>query len=310
MMNLKKDRSGALDVFLTGMIVLIAIGAVVGYQAWMWGLEAAPVSSPEVVERTDTIEFDYLGNFADGRVFGTTIKSVADDDISYPKALNYTYPSDGTFTPVLSTIGGGFIEPGAAEFFGMVNKGKPLESGILGMRVGETRVVVLQPEDAYGTTNTSLQETRSLVETLPQYEEMSTISYSQRFSEEGPPFEGKSLKDPFWGWDIYVYYLNRSNDLVVIRHNPTPGMVVTPYSQWNTVVEGIDSAANGGMGEITVRHDLAPEDADKVMGESLQEKFIVASVDVNAGTFVADFNDERAGKVLYLRITLLSISKI
>jgi FKBP-type peptidyl-prolyl cis-trans isomerase 2 len=309
-MNLRKDRSGALDVFLTVLIVLVAILAIVAYQTWVWGQEAPPGSTPEVVERTDTIEFDYIGNFDDGRVFGTTFKGVADDNVSYPKTLNYTYPSGGTFSPVLSTIGGGFVEPGAAEFFGMVNKGKALESGILGMRVGETRVVVLQPEDGYGVTNTSLQETRSLVETVPQYEEMSTIAYSQRFSEEGPPFEGKSLKDPFWGWDVYVIYLNRTNDLVVIRHNPTPGMIVTPYSQWNTVVEEVDSAANGGVGEITIRHDLSPGDAEKVLGESLHERFIVASVDTNAGTFVADFNDERAGKVLYLRVTLLSISKI
>jgi len=309
-MNLRKDRSGALDVFITALIVLAAVLAVVVYQAWVLGLEAAPIPSPEVVERTDTIEFDYIGSFEDGRVFGTSVKSVADDDVSYPKSLNYTYPPDGNFHPVLSTIGGGFVEPGAAPFLGMVNEGRALESAILDMRVGETRVVTLQPEEAYGTTNVSLLETRSLVETVPQYEEMSTIAYSQRFSEEGPPFEGKSLKDPFWGWDIYVYYLNRTNDLVIIRHNPTLGMLVRPYSQWDTIVENVDSTANGGMGGITVRHQLSPEDADRVMGQSIHEKFIVASVDPEAGTFVADFNDERAGKVLYLRITLLSISKI
>lgn len=309
-MNLRKDRSGAFDVFITALIVLVIVLAVVVYQAWMLGLEAAPIPAPEVVERTDTIEFDYIGNFEDGRVFGTSVKSVADDDVSYPKSLSYTYPEDGAFNPVLSTIGGGFVEPGAAPFFGMVNKGKALESAILGMRVGETRVVALQPEEAYGMTNVSLLETRTLVETVPQYEEMSTITYSQRFSEEGPPFEGKSLKDPFWGWDVYVYYLNRTNDLVIIRHNPTPGMVVTPYSQWNTLVENVDSAANEGVGEIRVRHQLSPEDADRVLGQSIHEKFIVTSVDPEAGTFVADFNDERVGKVLYLRITLLSISKI
>jgi len=309
-MNLRKDRSGAFDVFITALIVLVIVLAVVVYQAWMLGLEAAPIPAPEVVERTDTIEFAYIGNFEDGRVFGTSVKSVADDDVSYPKSLSYTYPEDGAFNPVLSTIGGGFVEPGAAPFFGMVNKGKALESAILGMRVGETRVVALQPEEAYGLTNVSLLETRTLVETVPQYEEMSTITYSQRFSEEGPPFEGKSLKDPFWGWDVYVYYLNRTNDLVIIRHNPTPGMVVTPYSQWNTLVENVDSAANEGVGEIRVRHQLSPEDADRVLGQSIHEKFIVTSVDPEAGTFVADFNDERVGKVLYLRITLLSISKI
>ncbi|MCJ2556707.1 MAG: FKBP-type peptidyl-prolyl cis-trans isomerase [Candidatus Thermoplasmatota archaeon] len=309
-MNLRKDRSGAFDVFITALIVLVVVLVVVVYQAWMLGLEAAPIPAPEVVERTDTIEFDYIGNFEDGRVFGTSVKSVADDDVSYPKSLSYTYPADGTFNPVLSTIGGGFVEPGAAPFFGMENKGKALESEILGMRVGETRVVALQPEEAYGMTNVSLLETRTLVETVPQYEEMSTITYSQRFSEEGPPFEGKSLKDPFWGWDVYVYYLNRTNDLVIIRHNPTPGMVVSPYSQWNTLVEDVDSAANEGLGEIRVRHQLSPEDADRVLGQSIHEKFIVTSVDPEAGTFIADFNDERAGKVLYLRITLLSISKI
>ncbi|MFQ6106547.1 MAG: FKBP-type peptidyl-prolyl cis-trans isomerase [Thermoplasmata archaeon] len=309
-MNMRGNRSGALDIFLTALIVLAVVGAFVVYQAVMLAMEASTGSTPEVVERTDTIEFDYIGSFEDGRVFGTSYKSVADDNVSYPKSLNFTYPPDGNFKPVLSTIGGGFIEPGAAPFLGMINKGKALENALLGMRVGETRMVVLQPEEAYGETNTSRLETRSLKETIPQYEEMTTTAYSQRFSEEGPPFEGKSLKDPFWGWDVYVYYLNRTNDLVIIRHNPAPGMVVRPYTNWETLVENVDSTANGGLGEITVRHELAPEDANRVLGDSIHERFIVASVDLNDGTFVADFNDERAGKILYLRITLVSISRI
>ena len=307
-MALRRDRTGAIDIFLTAIIILIVILAFVVYWAYLLSIEGAPVPSPEVVERTDTVEFDYIGTFEDGRVFGTTIQSVADDDSSYPKSLNYTYL--GEFKPVLSTIGGGFIEPGASEFFGMANRGTSLESGIMGMRVGETRVVVLEPWQAYGETNESRLEVRSLVETLPQYEEMSTMDYSQRFSAEGPPFEGKSLKDPFWGWNLNVVYLNRTNDLVIIRHNPSPGDVVTPYTNWNTLVEHVDSTANGGTGEIRVRHQLSPEDEGLVLGQSHSERFIVTSVDPVHETYVADFNDERAGKVLYLRITLVSISKI
>ncbi|MFQ6128103.1 MAG: FKBP-type peptidyl-prolyl cis-trans isomerase [Thermoplasmata archaeon] len=284
--------------------------AFVIYQAVMLGLTARVGPTPQVVERTDTIEFDYIGSFEDGRVFGTSIKSVADDNVSYPKSLNFTYPPDGNFKPVLTTIGGGFVEPGAAPFLGMIDKGKALESALLGMRVGETRLVVLQPEQAYGSTDMTKLETRSLSETIPQYEELTATAYSQRFPEEGPPFEGKSLKDPFWSWYVYVYYLNRTNDLVIIRHNPTTGMVVRPYTSWDTVVEKVDSAANGGKGEITVRHQLSPDDANKVMGKNSRERFIVTSVNPDDVTFVADFNDERAGKVLYLRITLLSISKI
>ncbi|MFQ5883484.1 MAG: FKBP-type peptidyl-prolyl cis-trans isomerase [Thermoplasmata archaeon] len=309
-MSVRTDRSGALDAFLTALIILAVIMAFVIYQAVMLGLSASVGPAPEVVERTDTIELDYIGSFEDGRVFGTSIQGVADDNVSYPKSLNFTYPSDGMFKPVLSTIGGGFVEAGAAPFLGMVNNGRALESAILGMRVGETRVVILQPEEAYGETDTANVETRPLVETVPQYEEMTTVAYSQRFSQEGPPFEGKSLKDPFWGWDVYVYFLNRTNDLVIIRHNPVPGLVVTPYTNWQTIVENVDSTANGGMGEIRLRHQLTPEDADRVLGDNMNERFIVASVDLDDETFVADFNDERAGKALYLRITLISISKI
>lgn len=307
-MGLRENKSGAIDIFLTALIILAVLMAFVIYQAVMLGMSAETGPSPEVVERTDTIEFEYIGSFEDGRVFGTALKWVADDNVSYPKSLSFAYPSDGQFEPVLTTIGGGFIEEGAAAFFGMVNDGKALESRLLGMRINETRLIVLQPEQAYGSPDPAKSEVRPLVMSVPQYEEMTTAAYSQRF--DSPPFEGKTEKDPFWGWNVIVYYLNRTNDLVILRHNPTQGMIVTPYESWNTVVEAIDSGANGGEGEIRVRHLLTPDDANQVMGKSADERFIVTSVNTNDETFVADFNDERAGKVLYLRITLLTISKI
>lgn len=307
-MSLKKDRSGALDIFLTALIILAILMAFVIYQAVMLGMSATTGPSPDVVERTDTIEFDYIGSFEDGRVFGTTLKGAAEDNVSYPKSLSFTYPSDGHFEPVLTTIGGGFIEPGAAAFFGMVNNGKALESRLLGMRVEESRLIVLEPEQAYGSPDPTKSEIRPLVTSVPQYEEMTTTAYTQRF--DSPPFEGKIGKDPFWGWNTIVHYLNRTNDLVILRHNPTQGMIVTPYESWDTIVEAIDSGANGGEGEIRIRHLLTPDDANRVMGKSADERFIVTSVNTDDETFVADFNDERAGKVLYLRITLLTISKI
>jgi FKBP-type peptidyl-prolyl cis-trans isomerase 2 len=307
-MSLRKDRSGALDIFLTALIILAVLMAFVIYQAVMLGMSASTGPSPEVIERTDTIEFDYTGSFEDGRVFGTTLKGVADDNVSYPKSLNFTYPSNGQFEPVLTTIGGGFIEQGAAAFFGMVNDGKALENDLLGMRVDETRLIILQPEEAFGSPDPVKSEVRPLVMSVPQYEEITTATYSQRF--DSPPFEGKTEKDPFWGWNVIVYYLNRSNDLVILRHNPAQGMIVSPYESWNTIVEAVDSGANGGEGEIRIRHQLTPDDANRVMGKSENERFIVTSVNTDDETFIADFNDERAGKVLYLRITLLTITKI
>lgn len=304
-MKHRAHETGGVDIFLVIVIVAILAIGLLGYQLYLISVSVRSPAQIERAERTDTVEFDYIGAFADGRVFGTTIKSVATDNISYPKAPSFQYPANGEFSPILFTIGGSIDHK---DFHGMAEGGKYLADSMIGMAVGETKDVVVPPEQGFGYPSESLRKTRSLIEELPQYESMTLMDYQKRFQQ--PALLGRTIKDPFWQWDVVVYYVNHTTDLVKVRNNPTKGMVVRPYVGWDSKVVEVTSGANEASGKIVVQHLLTEDDAGRVKGTDSEGDFIVVSVDETRGTFVVDYNDERAGKVLYYQITILSITKI
>ena len=72
-------------------------------------------------------------------------------------------------------------------------------------------------------------------------------------------------------------------------------------------VISIDTNANGGDGEIVIRHLLYPDDAGEVSGENEGGQFIVSDVDLDSGTFTLDYNREVVGKTLIFKVTVVSI---
>lgn len=84
----------------------------------------------EMVSKGDTVGVDYVGTLEDGTVFDSSIEEFA------KKTKNYT-PGGRKYEPLSFTVGAGQMIKGFDE-------------GVVGMKLGEKKTLVLAPKDAYG----------------------------------------------------------------------------------------------------------------------------------------------------------------
>lgn len=102
-----------------------------------------PTNSDKVVETQkeaevkvksgDTIAVDYVGRLEDGTIFDASIKSEAQKSKNYSESREYA--------PLVFTVG-------ASQMI------KGFDKGVVGMKVGEKKTLVIPPEEAYGTGGT------------------------------------------------------------------------------------------------------------------------------------------------------------
>lgn len=85
--------------------------------------------SSEKIENGDTISVDYVGKLEDGTVFDTSVKEAAIEAGIYNNMRNYQ--------PLTFTVGAGQMIKG-------------FDDGVVGMRVGDEKTLVIPPEEAYG----------------------------------------------------------------------------------------------------------------------------------------------------------------
>ena len=75
-------------------LLFIVVAALViggGYAAYgAFSTSQSPVDSGPTVQLGDTVYVDYIGMFENGRVFDTSIQSVAENDTLYPKSLSFS----------------------------------------------------------------------------------------------------------------------------------------------------------------------------------------------------------------------------
>lgn len=85
----------------------------------------------EVVSTGDTVSVDYVGTLEDGTVFDSSLEEFA------KKTKNYTPNSGRTYEPLSFTVGAGQMIKG-------------FDAGVVGMKLGEKKTLVIAPADAYG----------------------------------------------------------------------------------------------------------------------------------------------------------------
>jgi hypothetical protein len=87
--RIARDIGGATNVLLIVLIAVLMVSAsTVAIMLYQGGqsVEAAE----DVVTVGQTIKVDYIGKLLDGRVFDTSLYSVASNDAAYPKTLSFT----------------------------------------------------------------------------------------------------------------------------------------------------------------------------------------------------------------------------
>lgn len=105
------------------------------------------------VKAGDTISVDYTGRFEDGSVFDSSLEK----------------------TPLEFTVGAGKMIKGFDE-------------GVVGMKIGETKLITISPEDAYGAYDSNL--IRVYDRNAPELSSLGTLKVGMELSVGGRPIVG------------------------------------------------------------------------------------------------------------------------
>jgi FKBP-type peptidyl-prolyl cis-trans isomerase 2 len=297
-------------VFMALLIagIIVSVGAI-GYILYS-GTGGSHVQSTLAVASGDSVDVNYVGTLAGGRVFDTSLASVANNDVSYPKSLTFSHRDNASYT-IFTMTAGNYGSGGTIKGFAL---------GVIGMHVNETKLIEIPPADGYAVDPTMLS-TKSIVEEIGGTETYSATDFATRFGVE--PILMRTITHFFWGWNAQIVY--NSSALVTIKLMPTVGQVVYPFgnpadpevpSGWPVVVESYDPSANGGAGSIVIRHQLTSADVYNVKGFDMDGvEFVVSGFDSTNGTFqtnkvvtASGYNGELAGRTLFFEVTVIKIT--
>jgi FKBP-type peptidyl-prolyl cis-trans isomerase 2 len=267
------------------VLVIIVVASSVGAFLLM--------DSGKAVQSGDLVRVNYIGKLPNGEVFDTSLYSVAVDNTTYPKSLFFSYRGNAsTYSTLNFTVGQDAMIDG-------------FENGVLGMKVGETKTIVITPEQAYGYANESKVSTLNLTETMPVYKDMSVDAFKDYYGETPTSFT--LYTDPNYGWSVYTYNVDSSN--VRVENRPVNGSTYHAFASSSDPSFGWSVTAEyDGSGNIIIHHDLDASSAMSVKGiDETSTKFYVKSVDEAAGTAVIDRNNQILGQNLTFVITVVSI---
>jgi len=174
------------------------------------------------------------------------------------------------------------------------------------MKPGEEKYITLTPEEGYGFGNSTLVQTKNLVQEVRMRETYSKSQFSVYFMES--PKVGMVVKHPIYHWRMVVE--NVFENYVMVRNNPELNHSYHTGS-WDIKVISMDSTADNGNGTIEIRNILSKDDIFKLKGTGYvggQEKtFILTDVNETAGTYTIDYNDIKEGRTLVYWVKLISI---
>jgi FKBP-type peptidyl-prolyl cis-trans isomerase 2 len=278
---------------LIGTLIVVGIIAGVGYFAYVSIIKTGQTRDDTVVYG-DTVLVNYIGAFENKNVFDTSLWEVATNNISYPKAVSFTIRAKADYQPYNFTIGEHKVIKG-------------WEKGIIGMKLGETKPLTIPKEDAYHDPDPANIKTLPLVQTVPMTTEINRTSFKTTHGGVEPSLN-LQVTDTTWGWSATVIGL--SGEVVTVTANPYKGEIVHPYKSWDSVVEDIDSAADGGIGRISIRHKITVEMVNNVKDKDAGGgEFRLTGLSVVHNTFTIDYNMETAGKTLLFTVTLMKITR-
>lgn len=281
--------------------VLVVIGILVGGFMILYVQRPAPAGAPKRAEPGDTVTIEYIGSFADtGRVFDTSFERVARDNVSYPKAASFGWRTQ--WQSFAFDVGCADLPPAEQQIAKCTASIKGFDHGVRQMAVGESKRVVVPPEDGYGALDPTKVFERPLLQEVPARVVMNGTAFQDTYGTTAT--EGLLVKDPLWGWNSTV---SVSGSVITVTNSPYLGERVRPYHAWNARVTQIDNSANNGTGIVYVQHDLRPEDAGTILAHDGADQFTIPTVEVARGVYVANYNREVVGRTLVFDITVASL---
>ena len=269
--------------------------------------------SEKTVKIGDNISVNYTGSYVNGKVFDTSIESVA-------KANNLSPRNN--YEPLTFRVGQKPSE--VIEGF---------DKGVIGMKIGETKTLRIPPEEAY-PINPNLIHASPIIIVIPATQTMSIV-----FDISKDTFEQYFGKNHSTGDIIQIPDSNMNATLinvtseVSLSYNLKNGSNTWEASKpWNQTVVKIDdknitlkpnvtkneifdipnsplsiTIVDINATNITIKYNPIPEttvDIPDMFGQMVPTK-----ISFNETSMIMDQNLEVAGKALIFNVTLVSIDK-
>ncbi|HXQ78743.1 MAG TPA: hypothetical protein VN819_00780 [Thermoplasmata archaeon] len=289
------------------VLVVIVIAAAGAGAAFLYENSKAKSPSPVLtVQAGDNVTVNYIGAFGtgaqQGRVFDTSIYSVATENQSYPKSLEYqSRGAASAYTPLGVHVGASGSYTVGGISFGPVVTG--FWQGIIGMVGNQTRTIDIPPSLAYGPQNLSCLVSAPLSLRVTAVSSVPVADFATLFPNVTAT-PGTVFADPTFGWNDSVFSVNLTT--VVVQSLATVGEMSQPNGLPFTV-----SAVNATT--VTLSSQLTPADAGLVLGHvggsgvCSSTKFIVSEVNLATGTYTENFNPETRGETLDFTVTVVDI---
>jgi len=285
--------------------IAVLIVSIVYYVATRPEEEDAP-TSPTVVLEGDIINYTYtiyIGGW-EGPVFDTSDGDIKSDS-SIAKSITYSEESR-------------WLQPyliGDTADFGptLGNEFPTLENEIKNKQEGDRIRIMIPAEDGIEYYE-DLRIAIPVKEIIPLYQTVDEDEFAEMFKDEHA-VPDTVLTHPFWKWEVIIDSVG-SNGSVTLYHQPNPGFKIGSLP-WACEVEAVSSEE----GAITIKHDISDSSfvhtsiktADYVLynerlGE-INEKVDTGIITQMGGDYIIlDFNDERAGKNVYIDIEITVIN--
>jgi hypothetical protein len=285
------------------LVVLIVVAGAVGAGVLYVVTHPSSSGGPRTAQLGNNVTVNYIGMFGagpqQGRVFDTSFYSVATNNATYPKSLEFTLrggPSSYTPLPV-SNLG-----PSSGLIGGFWQ-------GLIGLPVNQTKIVTIPIGPlGYWPVNQSCLVTQPISYTLPVLTTYSSAAFTAQFPGITPT-TGLVFPDPVYGWNDQVFAQNSTG--VTVQNLPAAGFTSSPFG-WPVTV------TNVSVSTIWLTNDLSVADQGKVLGHSSpgmdcgsstpKTQFIVSTVNQGDGTFVENYNPETVGATLVFTVTIVTIN--
>jgi FKBP-type peptidyl-prolyl cis-trans isomerase 2 len=264
------------------IVIAVIIAASTGTYLW-YNSTVSKVSYEPIVGNGSNISVRYYGYiiypYDQPRVFDTNMKSVAQNNISYPKTLTYTYPS--TFNLFNFTVGAGQVIKG-------------FDLGVIGMSQGETKEIIVPPSEGY-PVNWSDVKNISVSQRIPKYQNLTVSEYTARTN--ATPTLYAVNHDNVYGWNDQVLYNNSNTKIITISNDPLANTSYYPYKNYTNYRVYVNSISQNQTISITIF--ATPMTV-------LPNGCVIDSV--TPTTITINYNTEVAGQTLYFVVTVVKVS--
>jgi hypothetical protein len=291
------------------LVVVVLVAAGVGAALLYEFNKPKSASAILTIHNGDNATVNYIGEFGSGpqmgRVFDTSIYSVAMNNVTYPKSLEYTpRASVKSYIPLAVHVGAGTPASGYTvgnlTFNGVVTG---FWQGLVGLAGNQTHTIQVLPSLGYGPVNQSCVRTAPMTLSVPVLTFVPLTNFSKLYPN-GTAMVGDVFPDPTYGWNDTVFAVNKTT--VTLLASTSVGAKSSPDGL-PFVVTGLNATT------VTLASLLTPASAGLVLGHASgsglcgQTKFIVSAVDLSTDTLTENFNPEVQGATLDFIVTVVDI---